>query len=295
MSSPAPIQQPPHFVATRYTDFWNDVLVPKFIRWKHIVVDGLAQHSAQVFPTLEVGLGDRVIDAGCGFGDTTLELARIVGPSGLVVGLDCCEAFLDHARRDAARAGIRNAVFLEADVETYPFEPIHDFCFSRFGTQFFEDPVAALCNMRAGLRPGGTMTMIVWRELAENPWLSIPKDVVLRFLPRPSENARTCGPGPFSMADPDVVTRLLEGAGYGRISFERIDADVLVGRDLDEAVEFQLALGPAGEVFREAEDEAIRQHARITEALKAELKPYRTPGGVMMGSSSWKVTARRER
>ncbi|OHV88788.1 methyltransferase type 11 [Mesorhizobium sp. ORS 3428] len=289
------MQQPPRFVATRYTDFWNDVLVPKFIRWKHIVVDGLAQHSAQVFPTLEVGPGDRVIDAGCGFGDTTLELARIVGPSGLVVGLDCCEAFLDHARRDAARAGIRNAVFLEADVETYPFEPIHDFCFSRFGTQFFEDPVAALCNVRAGLRPGGTMTMIVWRELAENPWLSIPRDVVLRFLPRPSENARTCGPGPFSMADPDVVTRLLEGAGYGQISFERIDADVLVGRELDEAVEFQLALGPAGEVFREAEDEATRKRTRITEALKAELEPYLTPDGVMMGSSSWKVTARRER
>jgi len=294
MSSPAPILQPPPFVATRYTDFWNEVLVPKFIRWKHIVIDGLAQHSAQIFPTLEVGPGDNVIDAGCGFGDTTLELARIVGPAGSVVGLDCCNAFLDHARNDAARASIRNAVFLEADVETYSFEPIHDFCFSRFGTQFFEDPVAGLCNMRAALRPGGTMTMIVWRELAENPWLSIPRDVVLRFLARPSENARTCGPGPFSMADPDMVTRLLEGAGYSRICFERVDAEVLVGRDLDEAVEFQLALGPAGEVFRQAGDEATGKRTRITEALKAELNRYSTPDGVMMSSSSWKVEARRE-
>ncbi|MDG4892390.1 class I SAM-dependent methyltransferase [Mesorhizobium sp. WSM4976] len=269
-------------------------MAPKFIRWKHIVVDGLAQHSAQVFPMLEVGPGDKVIDAGCGFGDTTLELARIVGPLGSVTGLDCCGAFLDHARRDAPRAGIRNAVFLEADVETYPFEPVHDFCFSRFGTQFYEDPVAGLCNMRAALRPGGVMTMIVWRELAENPWLSIPRDVVLRFLPRPREDARTCGPGPFSMADPDIVTRLLQGAGYSRISFERIDAEVLVGRNLDEAVEFQLALGPAGEVFREAGDEATGKHARITEALKTELDSYSTPDGVMLNSSSWKVEARRE-
>lgn len=293
MSSPAPMLQKPPFVATRYTDFWNEVLVPKFIRWKHIVVDGLAQHSAQVFPMLEVGPGDKVIDAGCGFGDTTLELARIVGPSGSVTGLDCCRAFLDHARNDAERAGVRNAVFVEADVETYPFEPVHDFCFSRFGTQFFEDPIAGLCNMRAALRPGGVMTMIVWRELAENPWLSIPRDVVLRFLPRPSETARTCGPGPFSMADQRIVMRLLEGAGYNQISFERIDADVLVGRDLDEAVEFQLALGPAGEVYREAGDEAIRKQARVTEVLKAELEQYLTPDGVMMRSSSWKVSAKR--
>jgi ubiquinone/menaquinone biosynthesis C-methylase UbiE len=293
MSSPATVLQTPPFVATRYTDFWNEVLVPKFIRWKHIVVDGLAQHSAQVFPMLEVGPGDKVIDAGCGFGDTTLELARIVGPSGSVTGLDCCSAFLDHARNDAARAGIRNAVFLEADVETYPFEPIHDFCFSRFGTQFFEDPVAGLCNMRAALQPGGVMTMIVWRELTENPWLSIPRDVVLHFLPRPSENARTCGPGPFSMADQHVVRRLLEGSGYSEISFERIDAEVLVGRDLEEAVEFQLALGPAGEVYREAGDEAARKRARITDVLEAELEQYLTPEGVMMRSSSWKVSARR--
>ncbi|MGT2466339.1 class I SAM-dependent methyltransferase [Mesorhizobium atlanticum] len=166
MSSPAPMLRKPPFVATRYTDFWNEVLVPKFIRWKHIVVDGLAQHSAQVFPMPEVGPGDKVIDAGCGFGDTTLELARIVGPSGSVTGLDCCRAFLAHARNDAERAGVRNAVFVEADVETYPFEPVHDLCFSRFGTQFFEDPIAGLCNMRAALRPGGVMTMIVWRELA---------------------------------------------------------------------------------------------------------------------------------
>ncbi|MCK1670988.1 hypothetical protein [Bradyrhizobium sp. 150] len=54
------------------------------------------------------------------------------------------------------------------------------------------------------------------------------------------------------MTDPEAVTRQLMIAGYGGIRFERIDAEVLVGRDLDEAVAFQLAIGPAGEVYREA-------------------------------------------
>ena len=236
----------------QYVDFWNEVLVPKFVRWKHIIVDGLTLHSEAIFPTLRVRPGDKVVDVGCGFGDTAIKLAKIVGPSGSVLAMDCCDGFLEFGRQDAKAAGVNNITFLEEDVQTYPFEPIHDFCFSRFGTQFFENPVAGLRNMRKSLKPGGIMTMIVWRGIKDNPWLGSAKDVVLRFLPPPGENAQTCGPGPFSMADTGVVTKQLEIAGYKDIQFERIDAQVFVGKDLDDAVDFQLALGPAGEVYREA-------------------------------------------
>ncbi len=277
---------------SEHVDFWNRVLVPKFVHWRHIVVGGLTLHSAKVFPTLNVRPGDRVVDVGCGFGDTAIELARLVGPRGSVLAIDCCEAFLAFGRDDARRQGIENVTFVDADVQTYPFTPTYDFCFSRFGTQFFENPVAALRNMRKSLKPGGAMTMIVWRALAENAWLALPKEIVLRLLPRPGENAQTCGPGPFSMADPTVVTKQLEIAGYRDISFERIDVDVLVGRDLDEAVSFQLALGPAGEVYREAGALAEQRHAEIAAALKSELAAYQRPNGIFMPTSSWKVTAR---
>jgi SAM-dependent methyltransferase len=206
--------------------------------------------------------------------------------------MDCCDGFLDFGRKDAKTAGLANIRFVEGDVQTYPFEPIHDFCFSRFGTQFFENPVAGLRNMRKSLKPGGTMTMIVWRGIKDNPWLGSAKDVVLKFLPPPGENAQTCGPGPFSMADVDVVTKQLEIAGYRDIKFEQVDAQVFVGKDLDDAVGFQLAIGPAGEVYREAGKLAENRNAEITEALKAQLAPYKGPDGVMMDSSSWKVTAR---
>ena len=79
----------------------------------------------------------------------------------------------------------------EADVQTYPFSGEFDFCFSRFGTQFFENPVAALRNMRTSLKPGGTMTMIVWRDIADNPWLGLPKSVIMEFLPPPGDDARS--------------------------------------------------------------------------------------------------------
>ncbi len=275
----------------QYVDFWNEVLVPKFVRWKHIIVDGLTLHSEAIFPTLRVSPGDKVVDVGCGFGDTAIKLAKIVGPSGSVLAIDCCDGFLEFGRQDAKAAGISNITFLEEDVQTYPFEPIHDFCFSRFGTQFFENPVAGLRNMRKSLKPGGIMTMIVWRGIKDNPWLGSAKEVVLRSLPPPGENAQTCGPGPFSMADTGVVTKQLEIAGYKDIQFERIDAQVFVGKDLDDAVAFQLALGPAGEVYREAGKLAEDRHDEIAQALKAQLAKHLGPNGVMMDSSSWRVTA----
>lgn len=278
-------------VRTQYVEFWNNVLVPKFVRWRHILVGGLTLHSAKVFPSLEVHAGDKVVDAGCGFGDTALELARLVGPTGSILALDCCEGFLEYGRRDAAAAKINNITFIEGDVQTYPFRPIHDFCFSRFGTQFFENPVAGLRNMRTSLKQDGLMTMIVWRGIKDNPWLGFAKEIVLQHLPPPGENAQTCGPGPFSMADTGLVSKQLEIAGYKDIRFERIDAEVFVGKDLDDAVAFQLAIGPAGEVYREADLLAEERHGKIADALKSELAKYLTPEGVIMDSSSWKVTA----
>src|ERR1700704_1881627 len=275
----------------QYIDFWNAILAPKFNTWRHILAGGLHLHSAKVFPALPLHNGDRVLDVGCGWGDTAIELARRVGPAGSVVGLDCCGDFLDAGRADAKAAGLTNLTFLEADVQAYPFEPVHDFCFSRFGTQFFENPVVGLRNMRSALRPGGTMTMIVWRGRADNPWLTLSKEVVLRYLPPVKEHAATCGPGPFSMADTEVVTQQLRIAGYSNIKFERIDAKVMVGRNVDEAVAFQLAIGPAGEVYREAGSEAERNHDRVVAALKEELSQFARPEGVMMESSSWLVTA----
>jgi len=275
-----------------YVDFWNDILVPKFTKYRHVLVDGLTHHSARVMPSLPVREGDRVVDVGCGFGDTAIQLAQRVGPTGEVVGIDCCEAFLASARADAAAAGVTNTTFIAADVQTYPFQPEFDFCFSRFGTQFFENPVAGLKNMRRSLKPGGRMAMIVWRVIEDNPWLGLPKQIVSQYLPEPGENARSCGPGPFSMANPEVVSKQLEIAGFTDVTFERVDVPLVVGRTTEDAIGFQLALGPAGEVYREAGTIAEQRQGEIHEALARELGGYVTDEGVVMDSSSWTVSAR---
>ena len=277
---------------TEFVDFWNTILVPKFIKYKHILVDGLTHHSEAIFPTLQVKEGDRVLDVGCGFGDTAIKLARKVGSAGHVIGLDCCDAFMEYGRNQAAEEGLENLTFINGDALVYPFDPEYDFVFSRFGTMFFSNPVAALRNMRKALKPGGTVTHIVWRSRDDNPWLSMAKDVVLEFLPPPGEDALTCGPGPFSMANQEMVAKQLEIAGYTDIKFERVDAPLMVGNTLDDAVNFQIALGPAGEVYREAGELAEEKHDEIEAALKAELQKHETPDGVYLDSSSWVISAR---
>ncbi|WP_052052452.1 class I SAM-dependent methyltransferase [Halomonas salina] len=291
-SSPSPpsagMSSPSDYVA-----FWNDTLADKFNRYQHILMNGLSYHSRVALEELELSPGSRILDVGCGWGDTAIQLARMTGPEGEVLGIDCVDAFLEDARRRAEQAGVRNLRFEAADVERYAFAAHFDLCFSRFGMMFFEHPVPAMRNVFQALKPGGELVFIVWRDIADNPWLGLPKEVVLDFLPPPGDNARSCGPGPFSMADPDTVRQQLEIAGFTDIGFGRNDGPVEVGDSVEEAVRFQLALGPAGEVFREAGEEAERQRPDIEAALRKALTPFEQGGRIVMGSSSWTIVARK--
>ena len=287
-----PNDTPPTADDTQFVQFWNTVLAPKFIRFKHILVGGLSRHSEAVFPALPVGEGDRVLDVGCGFGDTAIKLAHLVGPTGEVVGVDCCDAFLEIARNEVEASGLKNIRLMRGDAEIALPTNQFDFVFARFGTMFFANPVAGLRNMRRALKPGGRMVHIVWRNRADNPWLSMAKDIVVRFLPEPSADAQSCGPGPFSMANEETVRAMMKAAGYDQIEFRRVDATVVVGRDVADAIDFQLAIGPAGEVFREAGAEAEAKRDQIQAALADAINRQKiTADGIVMESSSWVVSA----
>jgi ubiquinone/menaquinone biosynthesis C-methylase UbiE len=276
-----------------FTAFWNNVLVAKFERFRNILMEGLSYHSRVPLQKLQLAPGSKVLDVGCGWGDTAIQLAGMVGPTGSVLGLDCCDAFLEKGRNDAKAAGLANIRFVEADVQAYRFEPEYDLCFSRFGMMFFANPVAAMRNIRSALKPGGRLMFVTWRALEDNPWLGLPKQVVSQFLPSPGEDAQSCGPGPFSMASQSVVSGQLKAAGFEDVAYERADGEVMVGSTIDQAIQFQLALGPAGEIVREAGIEAERRKGEIDEALREVLARHEKNGQVLMNSSSWTITARR--
>ena len=147
-----------------------------------------------------------------------------------------------------------------------------DLAFSRFGTMFFANPVAALRNVREALVPHGRLVMVVWRDRVDNEWLYRAQQIVERFIARPAEyDEPTCGPGPFSMAGADTTSDVLLHAGFTDIAFRRCDHPIVVGHDIDEAIELVTALGPAGEILRLAGDSAAHLHDEIFAALREGL------------------------
>jgi SAM-dependent methyltransferase len=268
---------------------WDGPLFDRFVRFREVLVRGLGSHGDEALRLLDPQPGQRVLDIGCGFGDTTQRIAQLVAPGGEAIGVDAAPRFIETARGEATEP---NARYLVADVQSTPLEGTFDLAFSRFGTMFFAGPVPALRNVRAALAPGGRLGMVVWRRKLSNDWLYRAQTIVERFVTKPEEyDEPTCGPGPFSMADADTTSDILLAAGFTDVAFHRCDIPILIGTDIDQAVEIVMALGPAGEILRLAGDRAAHLHADIDAALREGLDEFLTPEGVVAPASTWIVTA----
>lgn len=273
---------------------WDGPLYDRFVRFREIVTSGLAIHGEAALERVAPRPGQRVLDIGCGFGDTTQRIAGLVGPDGEAVGVDAAPRFVETADEEARRTGVANARFAVADVQVDDLGGPYDLAFSRFGTMFFANPVAALRNVRGALAPGGRLVMVVWRRRQDNPWLYRAQTIVEGIVSRPEEyDEPTCGPGPFSMADADTVSDVLGIAGFERIVLERCDRPILMGRDVEEALDIVMALGPAGEILRLQGDRAAHLHETVREALRQGLGEMAGAEGVWGGASTWIVSARR--
>jgi SAM-dependent methyltransferase len=274
---------------------WNEILTPKWVRFRHLLSGNGKLHSDVAMPRFEIRPGNRVLDFGCGFGETTLELGRLVGPSGEVLGLDCTTAFLDIANRERDGAGVGNVRYEVGDAQSHPLRAgYYDVAFARFGVMFFESAVRALRNVHRALVPGGKVCLIVWRSLADNPAWGAAKEVVREYLPPPGPNAQTCGPGPFSWADEETDRNMLAAGGFKHVDlFARNDLDMCIGRTVEEAIDYQILVGPSGEIVREAGEEGRRRLPEIRAKLAELLLPHLRDGGVYLPSSTWLIMARK--
>jgi ubiquinone/menaquinone biosynthesis C-methylase UbiE len=273
---------------------WDGPLFERFVRYRDIVVGGLKQFGDAAMRLYPPPVGARVLDIGCGFGDTTQQLAELVGTEGFAVGVDAAPRFIEAARAEAAQTGVANVHFDVMDVEAVPFGDRFDYAFSRMGTMFFANPVAALRNVCNSLAPSGRLVMVVWRAKEDNDWLYRAQQITEGFVSKPEEyDEPTCGPGPFSMASADTTSGILISAGFDEITFRRCDLPLKTGADLDEAVALAMDLGPAGEILRLQGERAAHLHEPIRRAIREGLAEFAgTDGGVAAPASTWIVSAR---
>jgi SAM-dependent methyltransferase len=272
---------------------WDGPLFERFVKYRHIVVAGLKQFGDEAMRMYPPPSGGRVLDIGCGFGDTTQQLAELVGPRGFALGVDAAPRFIDAARAEAVEADAANVRFEVMDVELASFEERFDYAYSRMGTMFFANPVAALRTVRKALVPGGLLVMVVWRSKEENEWLYRPQRITERFVKKPEEyDEPTCGPGPFSLANADTTSGILMSAGYNEITLRRCDLPFKAGNDVEEAIDLTMDLGPAGEILRLQGERAAHMHESIREALREAMAEFAVSEGVVAPASTWIVSAR---
>lgn len=272
---------------------WDGPLFDRFDRFRYVLTTGLGNHGEAALSLHPPRPGQRVLDVGCGFGDTTQRIAALTGPDGSAHGVDASSRFIEASIEDARAAGIPNASFAVVDVQVGDLGGPYDMAFSRMGTMFFASPVAALRNVREALVAGGRLVMVVWRRREDNDWMYRAQTTVEKIVQRPEEyDDPTCGPGPFSMAGADTTSDILLGAGFVDISLRRCDLPIVIGRDLDEAMELVMAIGPAGEILRLQGDRVAHLHDEVRSALREAHSEYvGADGTVTAPASTWIVSA----
>ena len=275
------------------TDAWSGVLYDRYVEFRELIVDGIVPHGEAALDANPPRPGDRALDIGCGFGDTTQRLAELVGPTGDAVGVDVAEPFVEASIAEAKAAGIDNVDFVAGDVQVMDLPGPFDYVYSRIGIMFFANPVAAFRNVRRAMTPGGRLVGVVWRQKLDNPWLHRAEEVIDKYLEEPEETDEpTCGPGPFSMASADTVTEQLKIAGFEGISLRRTDLPIKIGNHLDHAVAFNMAIGPAAELIRLAGDEADEIRTTLEKELHEALSEFaQGEDGVYAPASTWIITA----
>lgn len=276
--------------STRTLD-WDGATGDHWVAYEEQYNAAMSRYGERLFAGAGVRADDRVLDIGCGCGQTTRIAARLAA-EGFAHGVDLSAAMLAQARARAAEEGVGNVRFEQADAQVLDFAAGgYDLVISRNGVMFFDDPVAAFANIRRALRPAGRLAFVCWRAPEESEYSLVPRAALGRYVTVAPSPGGANEPGPHSLADPDRVREVLGGAGFADVRLSPEDEPMDLGADLDEALAFVLGRPHVREPMAELDAATT---AKATEELRAALTPYVTPEGVLLRSPAWLVTAHAE-
>jgi SAM-dependent methyltransferase len=270
-------------------DYWNATAGQTWASFATQLDAQIEPLGLEALRALAPRTGERIIDIGCGCGQTSMDLAARVGPSGVVVGVDVSIPMLAVAHQRSLTIEVRRPDFRQLDAQSEDLgQGVFDAAFSRFGVMFFSEPVTAFANIRASLKSGGRLGFVCWRALHENPWMKVPLDAALPFIPPPTPSDPTL-PGPFAFADANRIREILREAGFGSLAINPFDTRI-GGTDVEQTLALALKVGPLGAAVREHPEYADRARS----AVRDSLSQFLTPSGVLMPAAVWIVLARNE-
>ncbi|MGH6993724.1 MAG: class I SAM-dependent methyltransferase [Caulobacteraceae bacterium] len=267
--------------------YWNGEAAVTWAALQERLDAQIAPLGEKAMAALAPKTGEAVLDLGCGCGATSLELAARLGPTGAVQAVDISGPMLAVARARPRGSDLAPIEFVQGDAQVFHFkEGAADGAFSRFGVMFYADPVAAFANVRRGLKRGGRLAFVCWRDVALNPFMTLPYQAALPLLPPQPPPEDPFAPGPFAFADGERLRGILVSAGYGDIVVEPFDC-AIGGSDLATHAETAVQIGPLGRFLRECPELVAPVRAKVLEALK----PHAGTDGVKLASATWIVAA----
>jgi SAM-dependent methyltransferase len=245
----------------------------------------LRLHNELLRQASGVQVQDHVLDIGCGAGQTTRTAARIAR-KGSALGVDISAPAIERARELARAEGLSNVAFECADVQTHGFPPARfDVAISRFGTMFFDDPVAGFTNIRRALRPTGRLVMVVWQAHEHNDWAVA---IQQSLAPERPAAISSDGPDPFSLADPAAVEGILHAAGFAAVTFTDVAEPVFYGADLAAGLAWVRGFTCTNQVLNRLEPDAAKL---ALDRLRDTLAGHLRDDGIWFGSRAWLITA----
>ena len=233
--------------------------------------------------------GERVLDLGCGAGDTALALARAGAE---VTGIDVSPDLIALARAADARGRVD---WVLADAARHGFAAPFDALHSRCGAMFFDRPEAGWAHLRGQMVPGGRLVVTCWRAAALNGWVTLPLDAARPVLGASlTAYPDAGGAGPFGWADPDQVRALLAAAGWREVALTAVDREAAIGTGddpdpVERAVLFLMRIGTLASRLRDV-DRPVR--AKVRAALAEACAPLVEGGAVRVPTAGWVVSAR---
>lgn len=271
---------------------WNGLLGQRWAEEQAYLDRLTGPFGAAALKAASPQAGERVIDIGCGCGDTTLDLARAVGPSGTVLGVDVSRPMLAVARQRAEASGLANAEFREADASVATLPGKQDLLFSRFGVMFFDAPHAAFAHLRRALSDDGRLAFVCWRAPRDNPWAMVPLSAGRSVVPVPPDAPAMDphAPGPFAFADASRVRAILLEAGFRDVDATAVESPVYLGASPASAAQGVARMGP---LSRHIRDYGVDQEDTIIAAVERELARHAVAdGSVSLAGACWVVTAK---
>jgi SAM-dependent methyltransferase len=262
-------------------EFWNGRMGDAWVSVEDNIDNMLAPLTESAISRLAPAAGQRIIDIGCGCGSTSIMIAD---QGAEVWGIDISDTMIRQANSKNSKV-----TFSVADAASLSFEAKYDAIFSRFGIMFFSDPEAAFKNLKSALKPGGRLVFLCWQTPAKNPWMAMAAQALQPYQPDDLPPPDPTAPGPFSLADPDRTKKLFTAAGFTDISIENIEREIYLGKDVDEAIEFQRHVGPLSALLAETE---ASMHDELIGVVRGVFEPLVDSQGIKLPAAVWLVDAR---